>query len=176
MGSPIKSLRSDKIIGQGVYGVVYLYNSNTCVKVNKDRNNNLTEVNLYKQYAHCPLFPRIYEFGDNYIVMEYIQGRSLKEFLEQGNKLNTEYLDGLIKMFEEGYKIGLKLNPNAKHVIMTPNKRIRLVDLDDIVKFASSKPFMLFHRLAKYGQKSDFIQYVNTNNKQIYHKWMTEEN
>ncbi|PKM82529.1 MAG: hypothetical protein CVU89_03215 [Firmicutes bacterium HGW-Firmicutes-14] len=159
------------VLGKGVYGKVYKLNEKTCVKVNKDPEVNKKEVELYKIYGNCPLFPKYYGCGQNYIVMELIKGESLRSYLDKGGILSENILKQLIKMFEEGIKAGLSLNPNARHIILTSEEYARLVDVEDIIKFSSAKPFMLMNRLNKYAQKQAFLEYLNNNSKWLMDQW-----
>jgi len=159
------------ILGKGKLGTVYKLNKRTCVKVNKDPEVNKKEVELYKIYRNCPLFPKYYGCGPNYIVMELINGESLGSYLDKGAVLSKNILSQLVTMFEEGIKAGLNLNPNARHIILTSKNYARLVDIEDIIKFSSAKPFMLMNRLKKYGQKQTFLEYVNNNSKFLIDQW-----
>lgn len=159
------------ILGKGKYGIVYKIDDRICVKINKDPEINMKEVELYKIYRDCPLFPKYYGCGENYIVMELIKGESLGSYLDKGAILTRNILRQLVMMFEEGAKAGLNLNPNARHIILTSRKYARLVDIEDIIKFSSAKPFMLMNRLNKYAQKQAFLDYVNHNSKWLMAQW-----
>ncbi|MHB9094562.1 MAG: hypothetical protein ACYC21_07800 [Eubacteriales bacterium] len=170
----IDQLDKYPILGEGKLGVVYQVNDSTCVKVSKNININKKEIGLYEKYRSM-LFPEIYLTGENFIVMELIKGISLKEHLDMGNKLEHYIMTELVKMFEEGHKVGLSLNPNARHIIISEENRIRLVDLDDIVKFASPKPFMLFHRLREHGYRDAFLDFVKTHQYGLYVWWFGQD-
>lgn len=159
------------VIGQGKFGTVYRLNDQSCLKINYDTKNNKKEVKLHKKYSHSPLFPRMYGYGRNYIIMEYIKGTSLAVFLDQGLTLDDGKMRSLLTMFQEAEKTGLSLNPNARHVIFDRYDSVRLVDLEDLAKFASPKPFMLFNRLKKYGQKELFLSFVEQHDPALYKNW-----
>ncbi len=161
-----------KVLGKGVFGTVVQLNEHICIKVNKDAANNRRESQLYQKYRHSLLFPKIYGTGKNYIVMELIKGISLSDYLDKGKTLDQKWLQALLEMFAEGRDIGLELNPNTRHIILTRDNRVRLVDIEDIDKFASVKPYMLFHRLDKHGQKQVLLEYVKEHNRALYDCWM----
>lgn len=165
------NLNNYPVLGQGKLGKVYRLDDQSCVKINEHTENNNKEVKLYKKYRKSPLFPRMLGSGQNYIIMEYIKGTSLLEFLNQGQTLNNSKMNSLLNMFTEAEKIGLLLNPNARHIIFDSKGTVRLVDLEDMVKFPSSKPFMLFNRLKKSGQKELFLNFVKQNNADLYKRW-----
>jgi len=180
MGKELKvdlnKLTSYPVLGKGVYGKVYKLNNRICVKVNKDLDVHIKEVELYKRYENCSLFPKYYDSGENYIIMELIKGNSLRVYLDEGKVLNENICKQLVKMFEEGYQAGLMLNPNARHIILTSVGRIRLVDIEDINKFSSARPFMLFNRLNKTGQKQAFLEYVKSCHKWLFDLWNSKKN
>ena len=159
------------LLGEGVYGKVYKLNKKTCVKVNKDPKVNRKEVKLFKNYKNCALFPKYYGCGQNYIVMEIIHGESLRNYLDRGAKLYEDVMEQLVKMFAAGIKAGLDLNPNIRHVILSSKEYARLVDIEDIIKFSSAKPFMLMNGLHRYSQKEVFLEYITNNHKWLLAQW-----
>ena len=167
----LKNLDKLPVLGKGRSGTVYKIDKYKCIKVNVSAENNEREIQLYKQYSGSSLFPRMYQSGKSYIIMELIKGRSLSEHLKSGGALNLFWLNGLLEMFEEGRRIGLCLNPNARHIVLTRDNRIKLLDLEDIVKLESPKPFMLFHRLNKHDQKEILFKYVENHKRELYEEW-----
>ncbi len=167
----IEMLEKFPVLGEGKLGKVYKINELTCVKVNRNEHVNQKELAGYKKYGSSAIFPRVYFGCQNVIVMEYIDGIQLAGYLEQGNRLKEWHMKALVGLFAEAYKIRLLLNPNARHVILTKSGKARVVDLEDQVKFASPKPFMLFHKLKKFQQKELFINYVKKNSPELYKKW-----
>ena len=135
----LKNLDKLPVLGKGRFGTVYKIDKYRCIKVNVSAENNEREIQIYKQYSSSSLFPRIFQSGNSYIIMELIKGRSLSEHLKSGGTLNLYWLTGLLEMFKEGRRIGLRLNPNARHIILTRANSIKLLDLEDIVKFESLK-------------------------------------
>lgn len=170
----LKNLDKFPVLGKGRFGTVYRIGKHRCIKVNVSAENNEREIQLYKQYKGSSLFPRIYQSGKSYIIMKLIKGRSLSEHLESGGTLNPYWLNGLLEMFEAGRRIGLCLNPNARHIVLTGDNRIKLLDLEDIVKFESPKPFMLLHRLNKHGQKEALLEYVENHKRELYEEWIAQ--
>lgn len=166
----MKTYDNFPVVGRGVFGTVYKIKDRVCLKVNKSAKNNCREIELYDKYGESPLFPKIHGHGEKYIVMELIEGTSLRDYLDRGQVVDEKWLFGLLKMFEEGQKSGLDLNPNARHIILT-ERGIRLIDLEDIEKLASPKPYMLFHRLKEYDQKKLLMRYVRKHNSALYKQW-----
>ncbi len=162
------------LLGEGRYGKVYKLDKKTCVKVNEDPGVNKKEVELFRKHKNCSLFPKYYGCGQNYIVMEIIYGESLRNYLDRGAKLNEIVIEQLVNMFAVGIKAGLDLNPNIRHVILSFREYARLVDIEDIIKFSSAKPFMLMNGLNKYSQKEVFLEYINNNHNWLLAHWEVE--
>ncbi|PKM82843.1 MAG: hypothetical protein CVU89_01515 [Firmicutes bacterium HGW-Firmicutes-14] len=172
----LDKLDSYPVLGKGAYGKVYKLDEGTCVKVNKDIKINKNEVELYKKYKNCPLFPKFYGCGENYIVMELIKGESLESYLTKGKSLDKNILQLLVKMFEEGKKAGLRLNPYIRHIILTPENCIKLVDIKSTIrhsknKLASGKSILFLKGLNEYGQKQVFLEYVKNNHEWLINQW-----
>ncbi len=103
-------------------------------------------------------------------LLELIKGESLKSYLDSRQALDEVWLTGLVKMFEQGQRLGLSLNPAVEHIILTPGG-VRLVDLDDIIKFTVAYPRFLLRSLNRYGQKRRFLEFVKKSNQKLYEQW-----
>ncbi|TCN24109.1 protein kinase domain-containing protein [Mesobacillus foraminis] len=142
-----------KEIGRGGMSVVYLamdnrLNKSLVVKdIRKRANSNnellinslVVEANMLKRLDHGAL-PRIYDIidsaGDIYVVMDYIEGESLKEKLKREGKIAADEVIDWARQLSHvlGYLHSRKPNPiiyrdmKPDNVMLTPEGKIKLID------------------------------------------------
>ncbi|MCZ0703148.1 serine/threonine-protein kinase [Natronobacillus azotifigens] len=142
-----------KEIGRGGMSIVYLamntrLNKSLVIKDIRKRSSSndqmliqslKIEANMLKKLEH-PALPRIYDIidskGDIYVVMDYIEGQSLKEILSEEKKISSErVIDWAIQIAQVlNYLHGQQPNPiiyrdmKPDNVMLTPDGSIRLID------------------------------------------------
>ncbi|WP_017471218.1 serine/threonine-protein kinase [Amphibacillus jilinensis] len=142
-----------KEIGRGGMSVVYLAMDNRLNKslVVKDirkregRDNQLlihslvVEANLLKKLEHSAL-PRIYDIieskGDIYVVMDYIEGQSLKQLLDSHGRVPAKDVIKWARQLSDvlGYLHSQQPHPiiyrdmKPDNIMLTPNGKVKLID------------------------------------------------
>jgi predicted Ser/Thr protein kinase len=84
----------------------------------------------YHLVNEIPYFPKIYEMGTNYIVMDYIEGITLFDCLAEGIIISKEHITEIDKAIALSKEKGL--NPSdihLKNIILTKEKKIKIIDL-----------------------------------------------
>lgn len=88
------------------------------------------ETEIYLKLKGISYFPTIYAFGENYIVMDYIQGRTLFECVNDGVAIKGSHVR------EIDYALALAaergLNPSDIHLrnlFITTNDEVKLIDV-----------------------------------------------
>ncbi|EZH64776.1 serine/threonine protein kinase [Bacillaceae bacterium JMAK1] len=92
----------------------------------------------YKKVAGDPRYPKLYEVGHNYIVLDYIEGKTFFQCLQEGVPILPEHVkqvdDALLFARNRG------LNPSDIHLhnlIITKRGDVCIID---IARFSQSKP------------------------------------
>ncbi len=142
-----------KEIGRGGMSIVYLAMDNRLnkslvvkdIRKRAEKDNDLlinslvVEANMLKKLEHNSL-PRIYDIieskGDIYVVMDYIEGQSLKEVLDVHGKLPAKDVIKWAKQLSDvlEYLHTRKPNPiiyrdmKPDNIMLTPNGKIKLID------------------------------------------------
>ncbi|WP_055668927.1 serine/threonine-protein kinase [Desnuesiella massiliensis] len=136
-----------KVLGSGGMGKVYLCknirldNLWSIKEVEIDSNNNmdvLTEADILKDLDH-PCIPKIvdrfYEDKKVYMVMEYIEGMTLKEYTKKNSDLDIERFCQIILKICDIISYLHGLNPpiiymdlKPSNIIITPTEKIVLID------------------------------------------------
>lgn len=95
------------------------------------------EADIYKALPDHPYFPGIYDFGENYIVIDYVEGITLFECLAKGIPIVEEKIneidEALLLAREKG------LNPSDIHlrnIILTSAGTIKIID---VARFKQTK-------------------------------------
>src|SRR5690242_4306703 len=93
-GKPVKvpiNPTSYPLIGKGLQGAVFKLSDDRVVKIYSKKIYCLREKLVLAQVGEkSAIIPTVYESGENYIIMEYLTGPSLQEYLEESNMISEE--------------------------------------------------------------------------------------
>lgn len=88
------------------------------------------EAVIYRTLKGVPQFPRLYEVGLNYIVIDYIEGKTLFECLSEGIWIDASYIKQVDAALVAARRLGLTPSDvHLRNLILTPGGRIYLIDL-----------------------------------------------
>ena len=102
------------------------------------------EAEIYETFQNIAYYPSIYEAGPNYIVMDYIEGKTLFECLSTGHIITPNHLKEIDYALSLASKQGL--NPSDIHlrnIFITSTGAIKIIDV------------------ARFRQKKDCKQWAN---------------
>lgn len=88
------------------------------------------EAEIYKILQNIDYYPSIYEAGPNYIVMDYIEGRTLFECLSTGQLITSSHLKEIDYALSLATQQGL--NPSDIHlrnIFITSTGAIKIIDV-----------------------------------------------
>ena len=168
----IKDLEGYKLIGKGADGSVFQLTSERCIKVFEKMSTKALELKALQVGQLSPVIPRLYEDGPNYIIMEYVKGISLPQFLKKEKQLPEPIVEKILDMLNELKKIGFeRRDTEARHILFNEDMEIKVIDLKRAFKTVRSNPTTLFTGLKKRGYLGEFMQHVNNLNPTLYKKW-----
>lgn len=158
-------------LGQGTQGWVYKIDSERCIKIFKSKKECQEEVKtLIIAQGDCH-FPKIYSYGEDYIIREYISGIEFDEYLSTG-RLTPQILNKLVELYEAMLKVGYtRLDAAIFHVLVTPNTDLRLIDTAKCMTKKAVIPNLLISGLEKLGLKDDLFNYLRSNRPDLYQIW-----
>ncbi|STO06894.1 serine/threonine protein kinase [Exiguobacterium aurantiacum] len=88
------------------------------------------EAVVYETLEPLPQFPRLYEVGPNYIVIDYIEGKTLFECLTEGIWIDAAYVDDVDAALSAARRRGLTPSDvHLRNIILSSDGRIFLIDL-----------------------------------------------
>lgn len=88
------------------------------------------EAEIYEILKGNPYYPRLYESGDNFLLIDYIEGCTLFECLSQGIELSESTIKETDQALLTARQTGL--NPSDIHlrnIILTPEGKVMLIDV-----------------------------------------------
>ena len=166
------NLKDLKLIGKGTQGKVYLLDSQKCIKVFKSKKDCNNEVKSLLMAQGDPHFPKLYEFGINFIIREYVNGIELDEYLIKEN-LTSEMSAKLIELYDAIVKVGyLRKDAAIFHILITPSCKLKLIDTAKAMKKKTTIPSLLISGLEDIGYKEDFFYFLKTNRPDLYFQWI----
>ncbi|TCI30060.1 protein kinase family protein [Exiguobacterium sp. SL-10] len=88
------------------------------------------EAVIYRTLEGLPQFPNLYEAGPTYIVIDYIEGKTLFECLIEGIWIDPAYIKQVDEALMAARRLGLTPSDvHLRNLILTPEGRIYLIDL-----------------------------------------------
>ena len=87
-----------KLLGTGTQGSVYKIDNEKCIKIFKKKNYCKDELHSLLLSQIDPHFPKVYSYGENYIIRKYIKGITLDSYLET-NPLTKEICEKIIEIY-----------------------------------------------------------------------------
>ncbi|WLD92784.1 protein kinase family protein [Alkalihalobacillus sp. AL-G] len=129
-----------KLVGKGRSAFVFKIESeDKVIKVFFPEFHHLAkqEAKIYRQLDDSVYFPKIYETGPNFIIMEYIEGHTFYECLNNGIPITTSMIKKVDKALNHARSKGL--NPSDIHLrnlILTISGEVKVID---VVRFSQQK-------------------------------------
>ncbi len=166
-------LREDtlQLVGEGSQGKVYLIDPQRCIKIYKRQEFLPLELEILLKAHNEPQFPRVYEWGSDYMIREFIPGVGLKEYLRK-NPLTADLSRQIADLFLAFERLGFhRLDTRMAHVIITPEGRIRAIDPANAMRKSGIYPKKFFSQLAKMKCKETFFKHVKEYNPALYDRW-----
>jgi RIO-like serine/threonine protein kinase len=160
------------LLGSGTQGSVYKIDSFTCIKIFKSKHackDELHSLIIAQADSH---FPRLYSYGENYIIRELVNGMELDKYLSS-HKLTTDISDKLINLYDAMSRVGYnRLDTAIFHIFVTSSGQLKLIDTAKAIKKSTIYPDLILSGLEDLGFKEDFLSYVKHKRPDLYRKWL----
>lgn len=161
-----------KLLGKGAQGEVYQIDATHCIKIfTHSKNSMVRELENSLKAQREPVFPKVYQWGDDYIIREYLAGVELRAYLHHHplTEAISRQLVELIRAFE---RLGFtRLDTQLKNVIITPEGIIRPIDFVNSTRVSQPYPKLLLAGLAKLNMKETFLGHVKKMDRLLYRQW-----
>lgn len=161
-----------KLIGDGKDGEVYQLTYDKCVKIFFQEETQKKELKALIIGQSSPIIPRLYEYGENYIVMEYIHGISLARHLKREKYITEELTKKILIMLDELKKIGFtRWDTEVRHILINEEGQLKVIDHKRAFTSNNKAPTKLLEGLQKIGLSKDFLYNVKKIQPSVYGKW-----
>lgn len=168
----INDLKKYKLIGKGADGSVFQLTPEHCVKIFKKKQSKELELKALQAGQSSPVIPILYEDGPNYIVIEYIKGLSLPQYLKKEKQFTEPVVEKILAMLVELDKIGFnRCDTEVRHILFNEAMEIKVIDLKRAFNSVRSNPTKLLEGLKKKGYLEDFMHHVSNLSPSIYEEW-----
>ncbi len=132
--------KSLKLIGEGRSAYVFkILNTNLAMKVffPKQESTAIEEASIYQKIQQLPYYPELHESGGNYLVIDYVDGKTLFQCLQEGilvTEIQIKQIDIALELAKEK-----GLNPSdihLKNIFITNEQNVKIID---IARFRQTK-------------------------------------
>ena len=160
------------LVGQGRHGAIFRLDAEVCVKIYADASEAEIEGNVYKKINGSPIIPQIYEVGRNYIVMEYIDGPNLRDYLIQKGRISSDVTTKILALFYEMKRLGFaRMDEALRHILVTKEITLKIIDNYYAFMIWSPYPVKLFKGLEEIGLLKPFLEKLSKIDKDLYEYW-----
>lgn len=160
-----------RLVGEGSQGKVYLIDNLRCIKIYHRPEFLPLELDILRKAHYEPQFPKVFEWGPNYMIREYIPGIGLKDYLLK-NPLTEDLSRQIAELFLAFERLGFhRLDTRMAHVLVTPEGRIKAIDPANAMRKSGAYPKKFLKQLAKMGWKNTFLKHLKTINPVLYERW-----
>lgn len=161
-------LKKLKCIGKGRHGTVYKIDDHKCLKIFKERRTCKKEIETLAMAQGNSFFPKLYDFGEKFIIREFAPGIELDKYLKD-NPLTFELSKKIIEIYIALGEVGYKRQDTALlHIFINEKGDLRVIDTAKAMSISSKYPNLILTDLKKLGYKETFLEHVKEINPEIY--------
>jgi predicted Ser/Thr protein kinase len=162
------------LIGNGAQGAVFKLSDEQCVKIYTNPEQAKMEQEALLAGKHLPFFPRVYDSGDNYVVMDYFNAPTLKEYLRNCTYIPENISRKLLYMLSEMKKANFTMvDAPLRHIFVLENEELKVVDHVNAFKRMHPVPLKLLRDLNIILLKQSFLDQVKYLEPETYQEWQT---
>jgi predicted Ser/Thr protein kinase len=160
------------LIGMGAQGAVFKLSDNICVKIYTNSLQAEMEAKALHAGRHLSFFPRVYETGSNYVVMEYFQAPTLKEYLRNCTYIPPSIVRSLLTILRKMKEANFTMcDAPLRHIFVLKNEELKVIDHVNAFKRVHPVPLKLLRDLNMMLLKDSFLSQVRKLEPETYAEW-----
>lgn len=167
-------IKGSAFLGKGNNGVVYKIDETKIIKVFNEEKVCKKELEILKGSSKCSSFPRVYDYGDYFIIREMVEGIRLDKYLNN-YPINHEIVQSIVELIKEFKKLNYKkLDIRCKDLYVQKDFTLRVIDPKNNYTKTMNYPRHLMKGIYKRNQIGYFFFYLNQIDKELCEKWKTQ--
>ncbi|WHY54363.1 hypothetical protein [Peribacillus simplex] len=160
------------LIGMGAQGAVFKLSEDKCVKIYSDPVQAEMEEEALIAGKHLPFMPLVYETGPNYIVMEYFNAPTLKEYLRNCTYIPDSIVKKLLYILKELKQAKFTMiDAPLRHIFVVGNEELKVIDHVNSFKRMHPVPLKLLRDLNIILLKESFLAQVKKLEPDTFNEW-----
>ena len=160
------------LIGMGTQGAVFQLTDDTCVKIYLDPLQAAMEAEALQAGQHLSFFPKVYETGTNFIVMEYFNAPTLKEYLINCTYIPESISKKLLKILKQLKRAKFTMiDAPLRHIFVLENEELKVIDHVNAFKRIHPVPLKLLRDLNMMLLKDSFLVQVKNLEPSTFLEW-----
>ncbi|MCL6573376.1 MAG: hypothetical protein K6T88_17105 [Bacillus sp. (in: Bacteria)] len=173
----VKTLEIDNptnysLIGMGAQGAVFKLSEEKCVKIYTNHQQAKMEADALKAGQHLPFFPKVFNTGSNFIVMEYFNVPTLKEYLRNCTYIPESITLKLLTILKELKKANFTMvDDPLRHIFVQENEELKVIDHVNAFKRVHPVPLKLLRDLKIILLKDSFLAQVKKLEPDTFKMW-----
>ncbi|MCM3674225.1 kinase [Peribacillus simplex] len=159
-------------IGKGLQGAVFKLSEDSCVKIFLKPEVAKQEKEAMLKGQGLTFMPKLFESGHNYIIMEYIYGPSLRDYLQEHGTITESITRQIVFMKREMKRLGFTNLDICviRHIFVDKQQILKTVDHANAYK-RKPIPVRLLNTLSELGLIDLFLQQVKDMDQEFYSEW-----
>lgn len=161
-----------KLIGEGTQGAVFQLDKDRCVKIYVSPNAATKEGKALEAAKETHIVPRLYEVGPNYVIMEYLKGPNLKDYLKEIQDIPESFTEQIIMIRKELKRVGfIRIKTSIGHFVVTEGNVLKAIDHSDGLTMNDPYNPKMFRDLKKLGLLDKFLEQAKKIDPVSYEDW-----
>ncbi|MCW6111189.1 protein kinase [Clostridium sporogenes] len=166
-----RMIRKGEFLGSGHNGIVYLLPDKKAIKIFKEKKVCKKEREILQKTNTSKYFPKVYDYGDYFILREYIRGERLDHYIKQ-NGINKRLTHNIIKLIKEFERLKFKkLDIRCKDIYVDKKCKLRIIDPKNNYSKTVIYPRHLMKGLNKLKVLDEFLLHVKKEDQKYYDLW-----
>ncbi|WP_246050155.1 hypothetical protein [Aquibacillus sediminis] len=160
------------LVGMGAQGAVFQLSDDKCVKIYPDPLKAKMEQEALKAGQQFDFFPKVYETGEHYIVMEYFARPNLKDYLKNSTHLPEAITKKLLHILKQLKQANFTMvDAPLRHIFVLENGDLKVIDHVNSFKRQHPVPLKLLRDLNIILLKDAFLDQVKRLEPDMYAEW-----
>jgi predicted Ser/Thr protein kinase len=160
------------LIGNGAQGAVFKLSEDKCVKIYTNPLQASMEHEALRAGSHLAFFPKVYETGTNYIVMDYFNAPTLKEYLRNCVYIPESITLKILTILAEMKKANFTMvDAPLRHIFVLENEELKVIDHVNAFKRVHPVPLKLLRDLKMILLKDSFLAEVKRLEPETFREW-----